>query len=190
MTNVDDSADGAYLEWLYSQVAVVVNRNPARSYWRLLTQMYSKPYTWFIPNDDNRVMDGIELRTAFLDATGFNLNDPRGAWMTIDCSMLEMFIALAQRASYDSGRTPSEWFWRLMHNLELERYTDDLYEISIAEEVDETLDRINNRTYDWNGDGGLFPLHEAKDDQRGIELWYQLQAYLTEGYYLTDVPDY
>ena len=36
------------------------------------------------------------------------------------------------------------------------------------------------RTYDSNGYGGLFPLRNPREDQRKVELWYQLNAYLLE----------
>ena len=183
MTNVDDSLDGAYLEWLYSQIGIVQNRNPARSYWKLLLQMYTTRFTWFVPNDDNRAEDGKELRYLFLDQTGFQLDDPYGLFFTLDCSVLEMMIAISQRAAFESDGLSSEWFWRLMHNLELDAYSDALYEISIQEEVEEVLARLNDRTYSEDGVGGLFPLRNAASDQRRVELWYQMQAYLFEGLY-------
>lgn len=188
MTNVDDSLDGAYLEWLYSQVGIVQNRNPARSYWQLLHQLYTKPFSWFIPNDDNRIEDGKTLRRSFLEETGYQLDDPYGLFLSIDCSMLEMFIALAQRAAFLSGGQPAEWFWRMMHNLEFDGFTDSVFEISIAEEVEDTLVRIIERNYGMDGSGGLFPLLSAQNDQRKVELWYQLQAYLVEGSYLNVSP--
>lgn len=183
MTNVNDSLDGAYLEWLYSQVGIVQNRNPARSHWKLLLQLYTTQYRWFIPNDDNRVEDGKALRLLFLDETRYPLDDPFGHFFSIECSMLEMLIALAQRAAFDSEGSPAEWFWRLLHNLGIDGYTDDIHEISIAEEVEEVLEQINSRSYGPDGSGGLFPLRDAQNDQRVVELWYQLQAYLFEGLY-------
>lgn len=188
MTNVADSLDGAYLEWLYSQVGIVQNRNPARSHWLMLKQLYTKQFVWFVPNDDNRVEDGKALRLAFLNETGFPLNDPYSNWTSLECSMLEMLIALAQRVAFESDGQPAEWFWRLMHNLELDGYTDDIYEVAISEEVEEVLDRVNNRTYGADGHGGLFPLRQARIDQRGIELWYQKEAYLFEGLYVNIRP--
>ena len=188
MTNVNDSVDGAYLEWLYSQVGIVQNRNPARSHWQLIQQLYTKQYYWFIPNDDNRVEDGKALRDAFLNETGFQLNDPYGTWATIECSMLEMLIALAQRVAFESDGQSAEWFWRLMHNLELDGYTDNLYGNDVSMEVNEVLDRLNNRTYAASGVGGLFPLRRTNIDQRKTELWYQKEAYLLEGLYANIRP--
>lgn len=182
MTSNGGTLDDAYFEWLYSQIGPLRNRNPEHSYWRLCRKLYTTEFTWFVPNDDNRVEDGKELRLEFLDVTGYHLGGRRDVeWMSLGCSMFEMLIALARLAAFESDRSPAEWFWRFMQNLELIRYSDDIYEISIEEEVEEALDRINRRTYSANGVGGLFPLRRATQDQRKIELWYQLSAYLIEG---------
>lgn len=190
MTNVHDSLDGAYLEWLYGQVGIVQNRNPERSHWNLLRQLYVTQFQWFVPNDDNRAEDGKALRERFLEQTGYPLDDPFRLWVNLECSMLEMLIALAQQVAFESGRSPAEWFWRLLHNLELDRYSDDIYEISIQEDVEEKLSNLNDRLYDQSGTGGLFPLRDAHQDQRKVELWYQMQAYLLEGLYVGVKPSF
>lgn len=188
MTNGRGTLDDHYLEWLYSQFAPVKVRNPSRTYWKLAKQMYTKPFYWFVPNDDNRVADGKDLRIEFLETTGYILDDPYQLWLELDCSMLEMLIALARRVSFESEEDPVAWFWRLVTNLELERYSDDIYEIAVSEEVEEALDRINQRTYSSDGVGGLFPLRNPTQDQRTVELWYQMSSYLLEGEYVNNYP--
>jgi len=183
MINVSGTLDDAYFEWLYSQIGAVRNRNPARSYWKLCRQLYTTEFTWFIPNDDNRIEDGRELRLEFLNDIDHQMEDPTGHWMALGCSMFEMLIALARRVAFETDRSPVEWFWRLMHNLELMKYTDELYEISILEEVEEVLTQLNDRTYLPDGHGGLFPLQRPAQDQREVELWYQMSAYLLEGHW-------
>ena len=54
--------DEDYLTWLYSQVGSVKLRNKAKSHWSLLRQMYTKEFIWLIPNDDNLLEDGRDLR--------------------------------------------------------------------------------------------------------------------------------
>ena len=107
----------------------------------------------------------------------------------MDCSVLEMLIALAGRVAFEDDFEGSslEWFWRLINNLELGKYSDDVYEISISEGVDEIANRLNERTYSWTGAGGLFPLNFAQEDQRHVELWYQLSAYLLEADYVNKI---
>lgn len=187
-TDADAPLDEAYFEWLYSQVASVNNRNPQRSYWKLFQKLHRTEFTWYVPNDDNRVEDGRELRELFLTSTRYRLDDPHGLFMDLGCSVLEMLIAFAKVAGFDTDRTVTEWFWRYLHNLELDAYSDLVYEISIEEEVEEVLDRLINRTYSPDGNGGLFPLRHPSEDQRTIELLYQLSAYLREDYWVQTRP--
>lgn len=170
-----------YFEWLYGLVSSVRNRNPARSHWHLLRKFYSTEFTWFVPNDDNRWAEGIDLRHEWIHTK--RIEDVDNDWLELGCSVLEMLIALARRVSFESEGTPAQQFWKLVQNLELDRYTDDIYEISIAEEVEDTLDRLIRRTYGRDGTGGLFPLRRARRDQRRIELWYQMSDYLLEKYH-------
>jgi len=98
--------------------------------------------------------------------------------MSLGCSFLEMLVALSRRLAFQEEREPRDWFWEMMDNLGLAKHTDD-YDYS-EEEVNDILDRVIWRTYYTNGEGGLFPLRHASADQRHIELWYQMCAYLLE----------
>lgn len=182
----DGTVDDAYLEWLYSEIGVIRNRNPARSYWSLAKQLLSTPYIWFVPNDDNRALDGLELRNEFVKETDLDVDD---AWVSLECSVLEMLIALARRASFNSYGTPGDWFWKLLENLELKSYSDKAYNDAVQEWVSEVLERMMMRTYGEDGVGGIFPLRNAQQDQRTVELWYQMSAYLLEGDYLNNGPE-
>ena len=132
-----------------------------------------------MPNDDNRALDGMDLRFEFIDEMGLDTGD--SLWLMLECSILEMFVALSRRVAYQSYGSPDEWFWIMMGNLDLRIHTDNKYSRIVELEVNETLDRINERTYDTNGVGGIFPLVNPERDQRTIELWYQASAYLLEG---------
>lgn len=173
--------DDLYFEWLYGQIAAVTNRNPARSYWSLARQLYTTEFTWFIPNDDNRAEDGKELRIEFLDLSNVSVTQD---WMELNCSMLEMLIALARRASFETGLEPLWWFWKLMDNMELKNYTDITYNVAVTQDVQEKLERVCQRTYRKNGRGGLFPLSHTIKDQTEVELWYQMATYLLEEQYV------
>lgn len=171
--------DDRYFEWLYSHIGAVGNRNPARSHWKLARQLYIKEFVWLVPNDDNRVADGRDLRDEFLAQTGTDEVDRD--WMDLGCSMLEMMIALARRASFECDqKAPDEWFGLMLHNIGLDKYSDARYTPDIAQDVDETLDRVIYRTYEPTGHGGLFPLSHTYHDQRQVEIWYQLSEYILE----------
>jgi hypothetical protein len=170
--------DELYFTWLYSQVGSVRNKNPSTSHWKLLKLLYTKEFVWIVPNDDNRAEDGRDLRVEFLQETPLPIQDMETHWMGLGCDMLELLIGLSRRLSFEGEGEPREWFWHLIENIELYEHTDDK---PINEErVKDILDEVIWRTYLPTGKGGLFPLKEAKKDQRRVELWYQLSAYLLE----------
>jgi len=168
--------DELYLRWLYSQVANPRARNKQRTYWELLRIQFTTEFVWLIPNDDNRVEDGRALRGDFLQDEEISFPDEN--WLGLGCSFLEMAVALSRRLSFEGGGISSEWFWVLMKNLDLQDCTDAAQ--TPTQEVDSTLNRVIWRTYEPDGHGGLFPLTRPKRDQRTVEIWYQLQAYLLE----------
>lgn len=167
--------DELYLEWLYSQVASLRSRTPHRKYWGLLRQLYTTEFVWFVPNDDNRVEDGRDLRDEFLIDEG--IADVDLEWMDLGCSMLEMMLGLARRLSFEAEGEPRVWFWRLIENLGLSGDNDVHHN---EKKVKAALKKVIYRTYDADGRGGLFPLKHAEQDQRDVEIWYQLCAYLLE----------
>ena len=173
---MNEPLDELYFQRLYELVANPKTRNPSKTYWKLLGQLFRKEFVWFIPNDDNRIADGLELRDEFLAYEGIDDVDP--AWMNLGCSFLELLIGLSRRLSFFAEGEPDSWFWTLIENLGLEKFNDH-YGVP-TDVVDETLDRVIFRTYDARGRGGLFPLERAPKDQRQVELWYQMHTYIME----------
>lgn len=176
----EGTLDDQYLEWLYQSIGVVRNQNPHRSFWQLANQLYRTPFIWSVHNDDNRAEDGKALRIEFVDALEFDVMEIDPGWLELDCSVLEMLIALARRAAFQSDEHPGDWFWKMATHLGI-RYPDSVYSEQVQREVKYNVNRFLHRKYKKNGDGGLFPLRHAQRDQRTIELWYQLSAYLLEG---------
>ena len=168
--------DELYLTWLYAQICSVKEKHPARTHWSLFRQLFTKEFVWIVPNDDNRLEDGKDLRREFLEYEAIDEVDPE--WMRLGCSMLEMLIGLSRRLAFEAEGEPRDWFWVLMGNLNLDSCNDSIRHD--YEEVDEILDRVIWRTYKHDGHGGLFPLKHSDRDQRDVEIWYQLSAYLLE----------
>jgi hypothetical protein len=180
-SNVVEPLDDRYFVWLYSQVASPDVGDRELSYWRLLKQLYEKQFVWFVSRDDNRTEEGKELRIAFLRQEGLTKNDVDRNWVDIGCSFLELTIAMSRRLQFeiDPDSSLAYWFWEvLMENIGLRHYND------AAEyqhcDVDEILNRVIFRQYEPDGTGGFFPLQHPSQDQRGVELWYQLSAYAIE----------
>lgn len=165
--------DEVYLNWLYSRVD-----EPGRpSYMKLMRLMFRTKFEWFVAHDDNRAIDGQNLRREFIFS-----QRPTGVtdeWEEIDCSFLEMLIALAERMCLQLDIEMSECFWMLLDNVDLLEQDDDNFD-RVA--VERTLEIVNDRTYMDNGVGGLFPLRNSGRNQRYVELIYQMYAYIMEIY--------
>ena len=168
--------DELYFRWLCGQVGELGDKNPARSFWTILRKLFTTEFIYLIPNDDNRAKDGRNLRYEFVDQ--LNLEVPED-WMEQGCSVMELIIGLSKRLSFELDGEPHLWFWRLVANLDLEQYNDS---VPFPEErVDYILENLILRTYKPNGRGGLFPLTARRcPDQRDVEMFYQLQAYVLE----------
>lgn len=174
---MNEPLDEIYLRWLYAQIGNVRHRNPQLTYWALARQMYAKEFVWFTPNDDNRCEDGLDIRHEFAAEYHMDVDE---LWLTMGCSFLEMLIGLSRRLAFEDDREPRGWFWRLIENLDLEEFTDRNYNPRAVSRVDEVMDTVIWRTYHHDGRGGLFPLEHPTADQRDVEIWYQLCAYLLE----------
>ena len=172
-----------YFHWLCEIICVDQDRD---SYWILAKALHNIAYFWSVPNDDNRGMDGLRLRDDYFDENPFNdavvLDEP--------CTMLEMLIGLARRieeimAEAGTDDQTPKWFWEMMENLGLNRYTDANFSILYGDaRVPHTVQIVLERSYKRNGEGGLFPLRRPKKDQRKVEIWYQMSTYLVENYFL------
>lgn len=169
--------DEQYFTWLYSEVGYVKSSAPTRTYWSLLRHLYKKEFVWLIANDDNRVEDGRDLRHEFIEVTGIEVDYH---WMELGCSVLEMMVALSRRLSFLADGEPREWFWEMIQNLQLIGYNDQNYKGYAKGMVDDILEPFIWRNYNPDGTGGLFPLTEPEEDQRSVEIWFQLQSYLLE----------
>lgn len=174
-----------YYRWICDILKVNKEDN---SYWLLFGVLHKKIFRWSVPNDDNRGLDGIRLRDEYLYENGYDDND------NIDgpCTMLEMLMGLARRmndnmADLHNHDQTSKWFWELLSNVGLDKFTDEeYYDEFKADEVDYILDTIIDRAYRRDGRGGLFPLKHPRIDQRRREIWYQMCDYLVENYYVED----
>jgi hypothetical protein len=137
-------------------------------------------YEYSVPNDDNRAQDGLKLRDRFEYETSVKLPNLG------ECRILEFLIALAIRLNesvYDHENPNLEpvWFWILIVNLELDEYDDGYNFRRIHTGIESIFRCLNNRLYNKDGTGGgLFPLDNPSQDQRGVEVWYQMMAYLQE----------
>lgn len=168
--------DELYFSWLYDQVAEPSVSDPTKTYWNILRILYKTEFIWIVPNDHNRLEDGKDLRIEFVDQSGLTAVDLD--WMNLGCSVLELMIGLSRRLAFEGEGEPRDWFWHLMENLGLHLYNDRRRIPKTR--VKEILDRLIWRNYHYDGVGGFFPLKNPYEDQRKVEIWYQMNAYLLE----------
>ena len=102
------------------------------------------------------------------------------------CTMLELLVAIARRMSFlmcgnSSNHRTNYYFMVLLRNLKIEKCTDEnWYAINGEFFCEDAVWRVVDRQYDRNGNGGLFPLRHPMEDQRSVEIWYQMHAWLGE----------
>lgn len=171
-----ESMDEGYFETLCNLVGAL-DEDPG--YLLLCRDLYFTPFYWTIPEDENRAADGIDLREEFGYFEDFA--EP--------CSVLEVLIAIARRMDFEmadpvcGGSITKACFWSLIGNLGLDICTDDNYDechLWDSEYVASRLDRWMSRSFEPDGTGGIFPLEYTTVDQRTVEIWYQMFAYLRE----------
>lgn len=158
------------------QVRDDVAGSRGKTYWDLLRIMYDKEFIELVPNDDNRIKDGLALRVEFCHDKRIRPNslDNLGPG-----TFLEVLIGLSRRLAFAAGGDAPGWAWQLVVNLELHKMHDPLSRRK-AHQANDILDAVVERTYQPDGYGGFFPLAWPDEDQLQVELWYQMAAYIDE----------
>lgn len=173
---MNEPLEELYFVWLYELNADPSRRSRRYTYWNLFRRMHTTEFEWHIHNDQARVEDGVDLRREFIiDAEIPYVDD---AWFNQGCSFLEMLVALSRRMAFEADSDAPSCFWNMLENISLFGMNDTVK--NSAEIIDDALRRVIDRKYEPNGEGGLFPLVHPKRDQRRVELWYQLNAYILE----------
>lgn len=171
--------DESYFNWLCKVSSV--SDNPYKSYRLLAKKLYFTDFLVLEPMDENRASDGIDLRKEYERDTGLRID------LYSPCSILEMMVALASRMNYitldEEGTDRTGFFFYIMlENLGLtDRFYDEcMYDEELLSELDDILEVLNRRLYEYDGRGGLFPLASPPCDQRKADVWYQMQYWICE----------
>jgi len=177
MTSYDGITNNKY-EYFKVLCGLIGLKDPIdkSGYYQLMKQLFHTDFYCSVPNDDNRCLDGLKLRETF------NFPD-----IDSGCCLLEMFVALAKRCDEDMlynpkyGDRSKDWFWMMLTNLGLNKFRDNSFEKAWApNDIADICDSFMDRKYAPSGKGGIFPLKKAHEDQRKVEIWYQMCAYLME----------
>lgn len=164
----------AYLEYLGGQIAF-----EGGSFVDLLWLMHEKEFVWFVPNDDNRIADGLDIRKEWLQHVTVALDEDPVPGFDFPCSFLEVLLALSRRMAFQAGDPAEGWAWQFLINLDLNRMRDDLSKYK-TRKADDIMETVIFRTYANDGAGGFFPLTHPRANQKKVELWYQMSAYIEE----------
>ena len=173
-----------YYDWLCILIGANTNH---RGYSELISCLHERTFKTKLQMDLNRGGDGLQLRVDFQREHGpWGSSTNRGP-----CTYLEFMIGLAKRMSFlmhgEVNSHTEYYFWKMIGNLGLNRCTDPKwYSMNGEFFVDDAVYRVNERMYSGDGNGGIFPLKHPMKDQRSVEIWYQMQAWLMEN---SDVGD-
>lgn len=159
-----------YFEWLLDRVGF-----RRKGYTQLMLCLFNIPFEAVIERDNNRMDDAMSLRSEYGQFSYFMEGIP---------NVLEVLIALAIRIEDEyigdpSDLDPEPIFWEMCCNLGLERYTDRFFN---SDRVYEIIVDWLDRDFDPNGEGSIFPIKNPSQDQRDVEIWSQMQEYLSENY--------
>ena len=131
--------------------------------------------------DESRIEDALSMREKFTNDSDFEpMFDARFLLRVglSDVSIFEIMVALADRMIYNCSDSidRSEAFLIMFKNLFSGIDEND------SEKLLERVKKFLNREYDKDGTFGLFPLKNPKKDQRKVEIWYQMMAYIIENF--------
>lgn len=173
------SVEKLYFNWMCGSVD-----NLESKYNKLLDLLNDIEFSYILPLDENRCLDGLHMRYRYYLNEGLSKKGIQEKIKNKPCSVLEMFVALSKRCDeeilydYRIGSRQNVWFWTMLNNMHLTKYDDDNFD---REAVLHILTNFINRTYDKNGTNGCpFITNDPTVDMRSIEIWYQLNKWIVE----------
>lgn len=176
--SLHEEIENVYFDWMYSIVTDKdYVKNKKLSYRKLLSTLHTREFYFILPMDENRALDGIDLRNRFAyECSKFEKNDIMEC-LNGPCSVLEMMVALAVRMEDEIMGFGSQWFWLMIFNMGLNDMLDGAFD---RKKVEHAINILLDREYQKDGTGGLFIVKHHAEDLRNIEIWYQMQWYLGE----------
>lgn len=155
-----------------------------KHYGRLFEILHNIDFEYILERDENRESDGIDLRDDFYipDCFDFELEM---AFYGRKCSVFEMLLALSIRVDDEiigdpAEEHPEKFFIEMIENLGLGIFRGDRYR---DEYVIEIVQKWMDRKFNKKGGGSPFPMKHDRRDQRKLEIWDQMNAYISENYY-------
>jgi hypothetical protein len=165
-----------YRDWLVTKLNIV-----KEDYTHLLRTLYDIEFFSTVKYDEDRGMDGMELRAEWAMEIGY-----KGALDWDTANVLEVFYGIAKRIEFQLFGTSyyDDWdsitiFWQLISNLglyemfgTLSRYTFD--------EINEKVSHFLNRDYFCHKNCNIFVFKEVPKNLQKLNIWSQMGLYVRE----------
>lgn len=174
----------SYFDWLCERVGIQdkhIKDSSAIDILYMTTFSVCEKYHKQVALDESRIEDALSMREKFTNDSDFQpIFDARfllGVGLS-DVSIFEVMVALADRMVYNCSDSidRSEAFFIMFKNLFSGVDEND------SEKLSERVKNFLDREYGKDGSCGLFPLKNPKKDQRKVEIWYQMMAYIIENF--------
>lgn len=188
MTTNINSMSELYLEWLLRLINA--DNYKGKSYIKLCNLLNKIPFSPIVKLDENRIADvQTLLRENYIQSQSewYRLeNDEIMKIPEYPVSFLELIITLAMRIDLDFMREINGidntriYFWILVRNLGFLEYDDEHWGEDAIISVINRINIVQDRKYDFNGNGGLFPLENSEIDQRTVQIWNQLCTFVSQ----------
>ena len=160
-----------YIHWVLKD-RLGLNEKEIKKNLYVVTALANVEFVWRHPMDENRAIDGLDLRSDFEYETGEYLDKSSG--LSAQCTVFEMLAALAIRCENQLmrnsliGDRTSKWFFEFLDNLGVL----DCDERDIEYNCEQFMD----------GKKDMFPLKRKGIKQSNEQIWKQLMAYINENY--------
>ena len=170
----------AYWDWLVKKTG-----QPGYGREKQLQVLDNIVFVPHISGDENRAWYGKHLREIWYEEYKWcdyieDSEESYQKFIEYDCTVLEMLLALAEAMEEQADDTAPYskigWFWVMVDNLGIRRQTP-------LKTVRQRVKDFVNRNYTRYGVGSIFPLQQITEDQRNVEIWYQMMTYLTQNGY-------
>lgn len=158
-----------------------------REYSYLFETLHNIEFTYIIDRDDNRDEDGHDLRNDYKIPLDFSLEEDE-AFYAHWTSVFEVLLAIAIRVDNEyigdpAEEHPEEFFMEMIKNLGLDRFTNRICQRHCrGSDIERIVNRWLDRKFDRYGGGSPFPVRYDHRDQRKLEIWDQMNSYISENY--------
>lgn len=197
-------AETSYFQWLCD---LIICDKADKSYYSLCKLLYDKKFIVKIARDENRMVDGWQFKQDYINYC----NNTIGVVVDMEehskilaeeqqfknsCSILEMIMGISKRMAFELAEFETGdldfpiYFWEIIQNLGLDKYDDEAFGENYMKfkiEAEDIIKKLNDRKYNRDGSGGMFPIQGECKDQRKVEIWYQMQTYINEKYSIMEV---